>query len=335
MRGGAGRDYYQLLGVSRDADEKAIKTAFRRLARKYHPDVNPGDKAAEQKFKEVSEAYEVLRDTTKRQQYDQFGQLGEGWQHAGAGARGGWAGTTVGPDFDYSGFGGNLNDLFEQLLGGRGRGGGARTRRGQDVRAEVELSLEEAYHGVTREFSIPMAQPCPTCQGQGIIGQGAVCTQCGGAGHIEQTKRLQIRIPPGVRTGAKIRAAGQGEPGLSGTRGDLYLIPRILPHRFFHRDGDNLQLEVPVTFAEASLGGEIDVPTMTGRVKMRLPAGASSGQKLRLAGRGMPRMKGGNYGDLYVTVKVVVPKNLSKEERELVSRLGEMNKENPRANLQL
>jgi DnaJ-class molecular chaperone len=340
MRGGGSKqDFYQALGLGRDADEKAIKTAFRRLARKYHPDVNPGDKAAEQKFKEISEAYEVLRDPKKRAQYDQFGHLGEGWQRASTGAPGGWTGTTAGPDFDFSGFGGNLNDLFEQIMGGRGGrggfGGGGRARRGQDVRAEIELTLEDAYHGATREFTLPVAHLCPTCGGAGIIGQGAVCAQCGGAGQVEQMRRLQVTIPVGVKTGAKIRLKGQGEPGPSGKPGDLYLITQLRPHRLFQRDGDNLQIEVPVTFAEAALGGEIDVPTMGGKVTMRLPAGSSSGRKLRLTGRGMPRMKGGGFGDLFVQIKVVVPKDPTPEERELITKLEQLRQEHPRANLRV
>ena len=335
MRGGASRDYYKTLGVGRDADEKAVKSAFRRLARKYHPDVNPGDKEAERKFKEISEAYEVLRDPKKRQQYDQFGHLGANWQHAGAGAPGGWGGTTVGQEYDFGGLGGNLGDLFEDLLGGRGGGvfTQARMRRGRDVRAEIALTIEDAFNGVLREITVPVAQVCTVCQGQGILGQGAVCTQCGGAGQVEQVKRLEVRIPQGVRTGSKIRVAGQGEPGPSGQRGDLYLIAKIALHPLFKRQGDDLQIEVPVSYSEAALGAEIDVPTMNARVKMTLPAGASSGQRLRLAGRGMPRMHGGGRGDLYVQIKIVVPRNLSEQERELIERLGQMRKENPRANL--
>jgi DnaJ-class molecular chaperone len=335
MRKGAARDYYQLLGVGRDADEKAIKSAFRRLARKHHPDVNPGDKEAERKFKEISEAYEVLRDPKKRQQYDQFGHLGAGWQHAGAGAQGGWPGGGVGADYGFTGFDGDLGSLFGDLLGGRGAGAftQARMRRGRDIRAEVELTLEEAFSGVTREIAIPVAQVCAVCHGQGVLGRGAVCTQCGGAGQIEQMKRLEVKIPAGVRTGSKIRVAGQGELGPSGQRGDLYLIPRIMPHPLFKRQGDDLQIELPVTFAEAALGAEIEVPTMNGRVAMKLPAGASSGQRLRLAGRGMPRAHGGGRGDLYVQIKIVVPKRLSQEERELIARLGQMSTDDPRADL--
>jgi DnaJ-class molecular chaperone len=335
MRASASRDYYQVLGVGREADEKAIKTAFRRLARKYHPDVNPGDKEAERKFKEISEAYEVLRDPKKRQQYDQFGHLGAGWQHAGAGAPGGRGGAGVGPDFDFRGFGGGLGDLFEEMLGGRGAGvfTQARPRRGRDVRAEIELTFDDAFSGVTREVAVSVGQTCAICQGQGIVGQGSVCAQCGGAGQVERVKRLQIRIPPGVRTGSRIRVAGQGEAGPSGQRGDLFLMAKVAPHPLFKRQGDDLQVELPVTYTEAALGAEIDVPTMNGRVKMKLPAGASSGQRLRLAGRGMPRMRGGGRGDLYVQIKIAVPKNLSQEERDLIARLGQMREEDPRANL--
>ena len=327
------RDYYGILGIGRNADEKTIKSAFRKLARKYHPDVNPGDSEAERKFKEISEAYEVLRDPKRREQYDRFGHLGEGWRHA-AGAPGGWAGRSPGADFDLGGFGGNLNDLLEDLLGGRG---GvftqARARPGQDVRAEIELTLPEAFNGVLREIALPIPQICPTCHGAGILGQRAVCTQCGGAGQTEKMKKLEVRIPAGVRTGSKVRAAGQGAPGPSGQRGDLYLMVKVAAHPIFKRQGDDLHLDLPVTFAEAALGAEVEVPTLNGRVKMKLPQGASSGQKLRLAGRGMPRMGAAGRGDLYVSIRIVVPKNLSEQEKELIARLGEMRRENPRANL--
>ncbi len=335
MSAGGSRDYYETLGVSRDADEKAIKSAFRRLARKYHPDVNPGDNEAERKFKQISEAYEVLRDPKKRSQYDRFGHLGDAWRRAAAGAPGGWAGrATTGPDFDFSKFGGNLNDLLEELLGRRGGPfAQARPRRGQDVRAEIELTLEDAYHGVTRDIALPIPQMCTTCGGAGIIGQGSVCTACSGAGQVEQTKRLQVKIPRGVRTGSRVRVASQGAPGPTGQRGDLYLIPKVVPHALFRRQGDDLHIEVPVSYAEAALGAEIEVPTVNGLVKMKLPAGASSGQRLRLAGRGMPHMRGGGSGDLYVRIRVVVPKNLSREEKDLIRRLGDMRRENPRADL--
>jgi len=336
MPAGESNDYYETLGVTRGADEKAVKTAFRRLARKYHPDVNPGDKAAEQKFKEISEAYEVLRDPKKRAQYDRFGHLGDAWRRAAAGAPGGWAGrTTVGPDFDFSGFGGNLDDILGDILGSRGGSvfTQARPRRGQDVRAEIELTLEDASRGVTREIALPIPQACPTCRGAGISGRGSVCTACSGRGQVEQVKRLEVKIPAGVRTGSKVRVAGQGAPSPTGERGDLYLIPKVAPHRLFKRQGDDLHIEVPVTYSEAALGAEIEVPTLNGRVKMKLPPGASSGQRLRLAGRGMPRMKGGGNGDLYVRVRIVVPKDMTEEERDLIGRLRDLGRGDPRANL--
>ncbi len=332
MPGGA-QDYYEILGVSRDADEKEVKRAFRRLARRYHPDVNPGDGEAERKFKAVSEAYEVLRDPKKRQQYDMFGHLGDQWRQAAASGPGGFTwGTDGGVPFDVGGFSGSLNDVLEDLLGGRGSPfKRARPRRGQDVRVEIDLTLKDAYHGITREIVVPIPQPCSTCRGDGVVGRGAVCSSCGGRGQKTQTRRLEVKIPAGVRTGSKIRLTGQGAAGPSGERGDLYLIPRIGPHPFFRRRGDNLYCNVPVTYAEAALGAEIEVPTINGRVTMKLPAGTSSGQRLRLGGRGMPK-KGGR-GDLYVTIRVVVPRNLSDEEKELIRRLGVVRKEDPRANL--
>ncbi len=312
------RDYYDILGVSRDADEKEIKRAFRRLARKHHPDVNPGNKQAEARFKEISEAYQVLGHPEKRQKYDQFGHAGEMWAQPGAGAPGGY---TWSANF------GNLDDLLEELLGGRGgpRGRGA---RGQDLRFEIELTLEEAARGVTREITLSLPQTCPRCQGAGLLGGGALCATCGGSGRTEYPKRLEVRIPPGVHTGSRIRLAGQGVAG-----GDLYLIPKIAPHPVFRRRGDDLECEIPVTYTEAALGGEIEVPTLEGRVKMKLPAGTSGGQRLRLAGKGMPRAKGGGRGDLYVQPRVVVPKNLTDEERALIARLGDLRQESPRAHL--
>jgi molecular chaperone DnaJ len=317
------RDFYEVLGVKRDADEKEIKRAFRKLARKYHPDVNPGNREAEQKFKEASEAYEVLSDAEKRVKYDQFGPAAQqAWSPAGAGASSGFAWAS--PGF------GNIDELLEELLGGRGGKPRARRPRGQDLRFEVELTLEEAARGVTREVAVPVPQPCPQCRGAGLTGRGAICASCGGSGQVEQVKRLQVRIPPGVNTGSRIRLAGQGVAG-----GNLYLIPRIAPHPFFKRRGDDLYCELPVTFAEAALGSDVEVPTLNGKVKLKLPPGTSSAQRLRLAGKGMPRADGGGNGDLYVQARVLVPKNLTQEEKQLIARLGTMRQESPRANLRV
>ncbi len=204
--------------------------------------------------------------------------------------------------------------------------------RGQDVTAEIELTLPEAYTGVTRHLTVPMPQVCPQCHGSGVVGRG-VCRTCNGQGQVEQTKRLEVKIPPGVQTGSRIRLAGQGAIGPSGERGDLYLVPKILPHDTFTRRGDDLYTEVPVTYPEAALGAEIDVPTLNGKVTTKLPAGTSSGKQLRLTGKGMPRVRGGGHGDLYARVNVVVPKHLTAEEKELVERLGALRRENPRAHL--
>ncbi len=321
------RDYYEVLGVGRDADEKEIKRAFRRLARKYHPDVNPGNKEAERRFKEISEAYEVLRNPEKRARYDREGHLGG----FGAPPQGGfrWQ-ATAGPDF---GFGG-LDDWLEELLSGR-RGARTRTRprRGEDLQANLDLTLEEAYHGATKQIAVPIPQPCPACRGGGLTDQGAPCPSCGGRGRSEQLKNLEVKVPAGVHAGARIRLAGQGLPGSTGERGDLYLIARIAPHPFFERRGDDLYCELPVAFWEAALGAEIDVPTLNGRVKAKLPPETSSGRQLRLAGKGMPRVRGGGRGDLYCRIKIVAPKNLTREEKELIERLGRMRRESPRANL--
>lgn len=310
----AGKDYYEVLGVGRKADEKEIKRAYRRLARKYHPDVNPGDKAAEERFKDISEAYEVLSDKDRRAKYDQFGHLGPGWERAGEQGFGGFGGPQAGqwqqapPGFDVGGFG----DLFENLFGGLGgartgqRGGMQFRARGQDVEYEVELTLEEAYAGTTRQIALTMPD-------------GSV-------------NRLEVKIPAGVAAGSRIRMAGQGGPGMGGgAAGDLFLVVRLRPHPRFERRGDDLYVEVPVTFAEAALGARIEVPTLQGPVTMTVPPGSSSGQLLRLAGMGMPKVRGGGKGDEYVRLRIVVPRNLTDEERRLVEQLASLRTENPRA----
>lgn len=333
----AAKDYYSILGVSRNASEKEIKSAYRKLARKLHPDVNPGDTRAEERFKEIAEAYEVLSDPEKRKRYDQFGHLGDAWKHAGAGGfnagqpgGGAWQQSYNGNPEDFQ-FGGDIADILGNLFGG-GRahaGGGFRRpqpgpQRGEDLQHEVELTLEEAYAGSERTLTMSMHEMCPTCHGTGVAGSRA-CPTCGGAGAVERPKTLTVKIPRGVQDGAKIRLAGQGGPGqYGGSTGDLFLIPRIQPNARYERKGDDLYTEISVTFPQAALGGEVQVPTMTGSVTLRIPAGTSSGQNLRLRGKGMPKLRDDGFGDLYAKVRVTVPKQLTDRERQLIEELASL-----------
>jgi molecular chaperone DnaJ len=363
------KDYYQILGVGKTASEKEIKQAYRKLARKYHPDVNPGDKSSEEKFKDVSEAYEVLSDPEKRKKYDQFG---EQWQNVRQGRPGSYG--TSGVDFDFD-LGGGVSDLFETLFGDRGstgRGTGRRTpRRGEDLQYPIEVTLEEAVNGGTRVLGISVPETCPTCNGSGarsgsktttcptckgsgrgrtIAGislSGEPCERCGGSGQIpqetcstcrgqgqvERTRRVEVKIPRGVYEGAKVRVAGQGGAAPGTPPGDLLLNVKMQPHPLFERKEDDLYVDLPVTFAEAALGGEVQVPTVTSKVTTRVPAGVQSGQSLRLTGLGVPHLRGGGSGDLYARVKVTVPKDLSTRERELIEELRSLRKEDPRARL--
>jgi DnaJ-class molecular chaperone len=329
------KDYYQILGVGKAATDKEIKQAYRKLARKYHPDVNPGDKTAEEKFKDISQAYEVLSDPDKRKKYDQFGAQWEQAQHAGAGAGYGSPGT----DFNFD-LGGGFGDFFESLFGDRlgGRGGATRRgpRRGEDLQYQIEVTLEEAFNGGTRVLNISVPETCPTCHGSGTKPGSSqeACPTCQGRGQVERTKRVEVKIPKGVYEGAKVRAAGQGAPGASGApAGDLLLMVRMVPHPLFERRDDDLYVDLPVTFSEAALGAEVLVPTVTGKVTARVPPGIQSGQSLRLAGLGVPHLRGGGAGDLYARIKVTVPKNLSERERELIEELKELRQEDPRARL--
>lgn len=306
------RDYYQILGVPRDADEKEIRRAYRKLARKYHPDVNPGDAEAAEKFKSINEAYEVLSDPEKRRKYDQFGQAWQRYQQAGA--RGGfdwspWIHTTPGT-YSYAtvddledlfggvGFSEFFETLFGRVTGGSRSRAGVPPRRGSDVRQPVSITLSEAYHGTTR-----------------------LVTKNG--------RRLEVRIPAGVRSGSKVRLAGEGAQGqYGGSAGDLYLVVEVEPDPRFERVGDDLHTKVAVPLYTAVLGGEVPVQTLAGSIQLKIPPGTQNGRRFRIPGKGMPKLKSpGMFGDLYVTVDVRLPTDLTPEERELFERLRSLRSE--------
>jgi molecular chaperone DnaJ len=321
----AGKDYYQILGVNRNASEKEIKQAFRRLARKYHPDLNSGDKSAEAKFKEINAAYEVLSNPEKRKKYDQFG---EQWEYADQFAKSGgqervrWDFGKGGTTFEYgdlSGFGDILSSLFgDSGLGSRMRRG---PRRGQDIESPVEVTLEEAYHGSTRMMQLQTGEPCTACGGTGRVGN-RVCTICNGAGGKITPKRLEVKIPAGVRDGSRIRIAGEGGSGLAGgSKGDLYLVVKVLPHKLFERKGDDLYTEVSVPLATAILGGEVRLPTLNGNLSLKIPPETQNSKVFRLAGKGMPQLGNSKHGNMFAKVKVILPTNLTEEEKKLFERL--------------
>lgn len=346
------KDYYKILGVGRNADEKAIKSAYRKLARKYHPDVAKGKDIGD-RFKEINEAYEVLSDPEKRRRYD---DLGPDWQrYARQGPR-----PQPGGGFrvEYGGDGGDFSEFFrtifgdlgarmgrggrtgrgagldlEDLLGGGGfPGGGTRARgaaRGEDVQANVEITLEEAFRGVRKTLSLELDEPCPTCHGAGNVA-GKPCSTCRGGGWHRDRRAVDVRIPAGVRTGQRVRVSGEGGSARGG-RGDLYLMVTVLPHRLFERKGDDVHLELPVTAPEAALGASVEVPTLRGKVAMKVPAGTSSGRTFRLPGYGMARVKAGGAGDQLVRVNIVMPSETTAAERELYERLKALRGDNPRA----
>ena len=321
----AKKDYYSVLGVGRKASDKEIKQAYRRLARKHHPDVNPGDKSAETKFKELNEAYEVISDKDKRQKYDQFGdqwQNAEQFSRAGQGFKGysSRGGTYTTSDFgDLGDLGGIFNNLF------RGSGSGARTARrpqkGGNIDHPVEVTLEETYQGSKRVLELKTEEICNVCAGSGRI-KNMSCGTCGGAGRVARPKRLEVKIPPGVKNGSRIRVAGEGSAGYGGgTKGDLFLVVKVAPHKLFERKGDDLYTEVPVSLVNAMLGGEVEVPTPKGKLSLKMPAETQNGKVFRLAGQGMPRLNTSSRGDLHAKVKVVLPTKLTKEERQLFEKL--------------
>ena len=318
----AGKDYYQVLGVSKNASEKEIKQAYRRLARKHHPDVNPGDKSAEAKFKEINAAYEVLSNAEKRKKYDQFGDQ---WEYAEQFAK---TQGQQGVRWDFSQGGrtveyGDLGDIFSSLFGGAGTG--SRTRRGpqrgQDIESSIEVSLEEAYRGSTRVIQLEAEEPCTACGATGRVGN-RVCTMCTGTGGKAIPKRLEVKIPAGVKDGSRIRIAGEGVQGhAGGSKGDIYLVVKVLPHKLFERKGDDLYAEVSVPLATAMLGGEVGLASLNGNLSLRIPPESQNGKVFRLAGKGMPQLGSANRGNLFAKVKVVLPTNLTDEERRLFERL--------------
>jgi len=336
------KDYYGTLGVKKGATQKEIKSAFRKLARKHHPDVNPGDKAAEDRFKEINEAHDVLSDTEKRAKYDRYG---ENWEQAEAfeKARAQYGGGRGGPGYSET-FTFDINDLLRRQGGGRTRqggggfdfgdalggifGGGGRRQgpmRGQNIEYETEITLEEAYNGTTRTLTLQSEEPCPSCGGTGQIAN-AVCHTCGGSGAVLRPKRIEVKMPAGAQTGTRVRIAGEGSPGHGGgTRGDLYVVTKVRPHSKFERKGDDLIEEVAVPVEDAVLGGEVEVPTIAGkRVAMKVPAMTQSGRQIKLKGLGMPNLNGKDKGDLVARVKVVIPDEVSEDERALFEELREM-----------
>lgn len=328
------KNFYDVLGVPKTASEKDIRSAYRRLARKHHPDVNPNDRAAEARFKEINAAYEVLSDPDKRKKYDRYGDR---WEYAdqieemekrqssGSWARNGPQSTT----FSFEGNGSDFGSIFENLFR-RERGGPRGTpasRRGQDLETPVEISLEEAFAGTTRTVSLQTGEPCTTCKGTGEVA-GAVCHSCDGSGQVLKTRRLEVRVPRGVKTGSRVRIAGEGRPGSGGgAPGDLYLVVTVQPHPRFTREGDNLTTEVGVPLTDAVLGGEVQVPTIDGRIALRIPELTQNGRLIRVAGKGMPLLSDPTKrGDLLVRVRVELPARLGEEERRLFEQLRELQK---------
>jgi DnaJ-class molecular chaperone len=329
------KDYYKILNISRGASADEIKKAFRKLARKHHPDVNPGDKKAEARFKEINEAYEVLSDPDKRRKYDTLGpnwqeQFGPTTTRRSYGFPG--RGSSSPFDFESSGGGGPaFSDFFETLFGRGGMGGMAnsggtrdmRRRTGDNIEQPVEVTLQEAYLGGIRTFNIQSTEVCATCKGTGEVA-GKPCVVCAGQGMIPRNKRIQVKINAGVDNGSKIRVAGEGQPGIGGgPRGDLYLIISVKPDPLFERKGDDLYVDIDVDLFKMMLGGEVPVPLPDGRkLVLTIPPETQNRRMFRLAGKGMPKLRGEGGGNLYARVQVLLPTQLSNEERALFEKLA-------------
>jgi molecular chaperone DnaJ len=380
-------DYYELLGVPKKASTKDIRASFRKLARKYHPDLNPGDKSSEEKFKQLQEAYDVLSDSKKRQVYDQYGFYSDNMPAGGPGPQSG-EDDDARVNFDFGGFdfggapgagsgpgtsgggGGGFRDLFSQFFRG-GRGGGMEPEQeaGGDLEYQVEIDFWDSVRGAVKKLSITRMDTCETCHGTGAVGSPQTCTACNGTGTVQQaagkmrfnvpcsrcggtgklrtmcrtcngegrvrrTETVDVRIPAGVKSGARLRVPGKGNVGTMGApAGDLYLRVLVTPHEFFERRGDDLYTKIPVTVAEATLGAKIEVPTIDGRSLVRIPPGTDSGKTLRLKEKGVPGPRGGSRGDQYAEIQVIVPPPTDERVRNLMKELETLAPQDPRHNL--
>ncbi len=385
---GTQKDYYATLGVSRGAKPEEIRKAYRRLARKYHPDVNPGNKAAEEKFKELSQAYEILGDDKKRQVYDQYGFYSDNIPPGGPGP--GPSTSAGAPGFDFSGFdfsnfdnvdtgpekrgsfGGGFRDIFSQLFNRSGprEEEGESPQKGSDIEHQMHLGFWDAIRGTQVRITIGRQETCPTCKGSGSAGgapvtctvcggtgkatrqagamrftltcpqcggtgrQRRACPACGGAGSVRKPESFEVRIPPGVDTGSRVRVPGKGNAGAGGgPAGDLYIVTEVEPHPVFERKGDNIYVKVPVSVVEAALGAKVEVPTLLGPSTIKIPPGTQSGQQLRLRGKGAPSLRSEARGDQFVEVQVVVPRVADERTKEILRELARLNPEDPRQEL--
>jgi molecular chaperone DnaJ len=352
----AKRDFYEILGVAKNASDEDIKKAYRKLAMKYHPDRNPDSKESEEKFKEVKQAYEMLADPEKREAYDRYGHAGVDPNMGGAGG-----------GFGAGGFGDAFGDIFGDIFGGgRGRSAGPQVYRGADLRYNLEITLEQAANGFDTTIRVPSWDKCDTCHGSGAKpgtspvtcttchghgqvrmqqgffsiqqtcpkchGSGKVipepCAACGGAGRIKRNKTLEVKIPAGIDNGMRIRSSGNGEPGTNGgPSGDLYVEIHIKPHQVFQREGDDLHCEMPISFTKATLGGEIEVPTLSGKVSFTVPEGTQTGKTFRLKGKGIKGVRSGYVGDLFCHVVLETPVKLTEKQKDLLREFDRLTKE--------